>query len=222
MAKGLQKVTDKVSKLFELEKITDNDIKQLSQDELKRFNEFVNERMLKAKGSERDEILRKIEDTLSDDTKNDFWEYNHSRIMLSIESLMKKTGRMPTRSEIAESTDLSRQTVYRHLKEYSNHPLYVEQLQKMRILSTNVLTKVYETAMAGDIGSRKLYLNVMGFLPNTQVQNQNNYIQINNTVITQEIIRHLSSDQLLIIESLLKTILPEAMNLPSTDKQKME
>jgi DNA-binding transcriptional ArsR family regulator len=182
----------------------------------------VNERVQQTKGSERDEILRKIEDTLSDDTKNDFWEYNHNRIMLSIESLMKKLGRMPTRSEIADNTDLSRQTVYRHLKEYSNHPLYVEQLQKMRILSINVLSKVYETAMAGDIGSRKLYLNVMGFLPNTQVQNQNNYIQINNTVITQEIIRHLSSEQLLIIESLLKTILPEAMNLPSTDKQEME
>ena len=215
MAKGLQKVTlseDKISKLFKLKKITDSDIKQLTPDELALFNEIVNDQMKKASATERDEILRKIEDTLHEDTKNDFWEYNHNRIMVTIEILLQEHKRMPTRSEIAQKAELSRTTVYKHLKEYSTHPLYLEQLQKMRILSTNVISKVYQSAMAGDIGSQKLYFNVMGFLNNgqgLQIQNQNNYIQINGMILSQETIRHLNPEQLSSIESILKSIIPE-------------
>ena len=213
---GLQKLTDsenKVSKLFKLKKVTDNDIKQLTKTELSRFNEIVNEQMKKATAIKRDEILKKVEDALSDDTKNDFWEYNNTRIMIAISSLLSEYGRMPSRSEIAQKADLSRTTIYKHLKEYTTHPLYIEQLQKMRILATDVISKVYQSAMTGDLGSQKLYLNVMGFLPNTQIQTQNNFIQVNNTILTQETIRHLNPEQLLIIESILKTIIlqPEAM-----------
>jgi len=221
---GLQKLTDsenKVSKLFKLKKVTDNDIKQLTKTELSRFNEIVNEQMKKATAIKRDEILKKVEDALSDDTKNDFWEYNNTRIMVAISSLMKEYGRMPSRSEIAQKADLSRTTIYKHLKEYTTHPLYIEQLQKMRILATDVISKVYQSAMTGDLGSQKLYLNVMGFLPNTQIQTQNNFIQVNNTILTQETIRHLNPEQLLIIESILKTIIlqPEAMTTDETNQE---
>ena len=221
---GLQKLTDsenKVSKLLKLKKVTDNDIKQLTKTELSRFNEIVNEQMKKATAIKRDEILKKVEDALSDDTKNDFWEYNNTRIMVAISSLMKEYGRMPSRSEIAQKADLSRTTIYKHLKEYTTHPLYIEQLQKMRILATDVISKVYQSAMTGDLGSQKLYLNVMGFLPNTQIQTQNNFIQVNNTILTQETIRHLNPEQLLIIESILKTIIlqPEAMTSDETNQE---
>ena len=221
---GLQKLTDsenKVSKLFKLKKVTDNDIKQLTKTELSRFNEIVNEQMKKATAIKRDEILKKVEDALSDDTKNDFWEYNNTRIMVAISSLLSEYGRMPSRSEIAQKADLSRTTIYKHLKEYTTHPLYIEQLQKMRILATDVISKVYQSAMTGDLGSQKLYLNVMGFLPNTQIQTQNNFIQVNNTILTQETIRHLNPEQLLIIESILKTIIlqPEAMTSDETNQE---
>ena len=221
---GLQKLTDsenKVSKLLKLKKVTDNDIKQLTKTELSRFNEIVNEQMEKATAIKRDEILKKVEDALSDDTKNDFWEYNNTRIMVAISSLLSEYGRMPSRSEIAQKADLSRTTIYKHLKEYTTHPLYIEQLQKMRILATDVISKVYQSAMTGDLGSQKLYLNVMGFLPNTQIQTQNNFIQVNNTILTQETIRHLNPEQLLIIESILKTIIlqPEAMTSDETKQE---
>jgi len=117
---------------------------------------------------------------------------------------------MPSRSEIAQKAELSRTTVYKHLKEYTTHPLYIEQLQKMRIMAINVLSKVCQAAMAGDVGSQKLYLNVMGFLPNTQVTTMNNYIQVNNTIVSQETIRHLSPDQLFFFETILKSIIPQA------------
>jgi DNA-binding transcriptional ArsR family regulator len=214
--KGLQKFTDSAKKLNILlrrKRITEADIDQLSEPEKVQFNKMLNEILQKAKGSGRDLFYQKIESILSDQTKNDFWEYNHSRIMLIIETLLQEYKRMPTRSEIAQKADLSRTTVYKHLKEYTTHPLYMEQLQKMRILSTNVISKVYQSAMAGDIGSQKLYFNVMGFLNNgqgLQIQTMNNFIQINNTILSQETIRHLNREQLLNIESILKSIIPQS------------
>jgi len=44
---------------------------------------------------------------------------------------------------------------------------------------------------------------------NTLIQNQNNYIQINGTVLSQETIKHLNTEQLNIIETILKTALPQ-------------
>jgi hypothetical protein len=62
---------------------------------------------------------------------------------------------------------------------------------------------------AGDIGAAKLYFNVMGHLQptpsNTLIQNQNNFIQINGTVLSQESIKSLNPEQLNSIESILKT-----------------
>jgi len=39
------------------------------------------------------------------------------------------------------------------------------------------------------------------------IKNQNNYIQINGTVLSQETIKHLNPEQLNSIESILKTAL---------------
>lgn len=37
---------------------------------------------------------------------------------------MQDYGRMPSKTEIGIKTELSRQTVYKHLKEYTSHPLF--------------------------------------------------------------------------------------------------
>lgn len=61
---------------------------------------------------------------------------------------------------------------------------------------------------AGDIGAAKLYFNVMGHLQptpsNTLIQYQNNYIQINVTMLSQESIKSLNPEQLNSIECILK------------------
>ena len=49
-------------------------------------------------------------------------------------------------------------------------------------------------------------------LNNTLIQNQNNYIQINGTVISQENIKHLKPEQLTKIENLLKDAIPPLMD----------
>ena len=42
----------------------------------------------------------------------------------------------------------------------------------------------------------------------TLIQNQNNYIQINGTVLSQEVVKNLNPEQLKAIEGIIKTVLP--------------
>jgi hypothetical protein len=122
---------------------------------------------------------------------------------------------MPSKTEIANKIDLSRHTVHKHLKEYANHPEYLEQIEQFRFMISKVLAEVFQFAANGDIGAAKLYFNIVGFINNGQtsnntlIQNQNNYIQINGMVLSQETIKHLNPEQLNTIETILKTALPQ-------------
>jgi hypothetical protein len=48
---------------------------------------------------------------------------------------------------------------------------------------------------------------------NTLIQNQNNYIQINGTVLSQETIQQLNPEQLNTLEDILKTAMPQCGRL---------
>lgn len=216
--KGLQKFTKtetKINKILSLEQITPKDLEHLSEKENTRLMEILTERFNKLKGTERDKFYKKIEPITSATTKNQLWEYNHNQITWAISTLMQEYGRMPTKTEIATKTELSRQTIHKHLKEYTNHPQYLGQIEQFRFMTSKVLAKVFQFAVNGDTGAAKLYFNVMGFMNNGQtpnntlIQNQNNYIQINGTVLSQETIKHLNPEQLNTIETILKTALPQ-------------
>jgi len=215
--KSLQKFTEteaKINKVLSLEQITPSDLEPLSEAESTRLMEILAERFNKLKGTERDKFYKKIEPITSDTTKNQLWEYNHNQITYAISTLMQEYGRMPTKTEIATKTELSRQTIHKHLKEYTNHPQYLGQIEQFRFMTSKVLAKVFQFAVNGDTGAAKLYFNVMGFMNNGQppnntlIQNQNNYIQINGTVLSQETVKHLNPEQLNTIETILKTALP--------------
>ena len=214
---GLQKFTkseDKINKILSLEQITPEHLKQLSESEKCRLAEVIDEMVNCLKGDDRDELYKKIEPIMSDTSKNHIWEYNQNQITSAISVLMQECGRMPSKTEIAKRTELSRQTIHKHLKEYTDHPLYLGQIEQFRFMTSKVLAKVFEFAVNGDIGAAKLYFNIMGFTNNGQnpnntlIQNQNNYIQINGTVLSQDTIKHLNPEQLNTIETILKTALP--------------
>lgn len=216
--KGLQKFTEtetKINKILSLEQITPKDIERLNEKESTLLMEILTERANKLKGTEWDKFYKKIEPITSDTTKNQIWENNHIQITWAISTLIQDNGRMPTKTEIADKTGLSRQTIHKHLKEYTNHPQYLGQIEQFRFMTSQVLAKVFQFAVNGDTGAAKLYFNVMGFMNNGQspnntlIQNQNNYIQINGTVLSQETIKHLSPEQLNAIETILKTALPQ-------------
>lgn len=215
--KGLQKFTEtetKIVKILALEQITPSDIETLSEHEKDRLMVVFNEKFKSLKGTERDNFYKKIESITTDTTKNELWEYNHNQITWAISTLMQEYGRMPTKTEIATKTELSRQTIHKHLNEYTSHPLYLQQIEQFRFMTSKVLAKVFQFAINGDIGAAKLYFNVMGningqFSNNTLIQNQNNYIQINGMVLSQETVKRLNPEQLNNIETILKAALPQ-------------
>jgi biotin operon repressor len=117
--------------------------------------------------------------------KNRLWEYNHNQITWAIATLMQEGGRMPTGHEIAKKAKLSRQTVHKHLKEYSKDEGYLEKAEQFRFMSSKVLARVYTFAVNGDVRAARLYFDVVGNLgkppssPSAVTNTQNNYIQVN-------------------------------------------
>jgi DNA-binding phage protein len=220
-AKGLQKLSEsevKINTLFTQEKpITGPDVRALkfSTDEVNDMVLAMYAKINSLDGSDLDDFLEKVNILLSDDTRSWLWENNHNNITAAISNLMHEKNRMPSKSEIANETKLSRQTIHKHLNEYSSHPLYLQQVEQFRFLTTRLLVKVYNFACDGDVGAAKLYFNVLGYLNGqnsnkTLIQNQHNFIQINGIILSQESVKKLNPEQLETIESILKTALPEA------------
>jgi len=217
--KGLQKLTEsevKINKIASLKQITPNDLKSLTKSEVRKLFDLLNERINSSMGVERDQLFEKIEAIQNVEMKNQLWEYNHLRITAAISNLMYDKGIMPSATDISGETGLSRQTIHKHLKEYVNHPLFLEQIEQFRFMGSRVLIKIYQFAMEGDMRAMKLYFNIIGGLNNRQatnntfIQNQNNYIYINGILFDQEAVKYLNPEQLNTIETILKAALPQS------------
>lgn len=228
--KGLQKLTEseiRLNEIFALEQITVIDMKKLTPNDLNGFYAILAKMINELKGIERDNFIKKVELFLDNDTKNQLWEGNHNSITYAISTLMQEFGRMPSKNEIADRSGLSRQTIYKHLNEYANHPQYVQQIEQFRFMTSKVLAKVFQFAVNGDMSAAKLYFNVTGNMPGqysntTLIQNQNNYIQLNGMVLNQQTIKRLNPDQLSTIETILKTALTQSTNLEIETKKNDE
>jgi len=213
--KGLQKFTEsekKINALMELNKISFEDTSKLNNEERLLMMEICTEKINTLKGQDRDELLYKLEDVMPLTIKNQLWENNHIKISIALSKLMQDYGIMPTRNQLADETGLSRQTIFNHLKEYSSNPLYLKDVEQFKLLSNKVLAKVFKYAVNGDLKACRLYFDVVGglnnqFFSSVKDVQQNNYIQINNTVLSQDELKQLNEDQLTQIETVLKGII---------------
>jgi hypothetical protein len=212
--KSLQKFTEsekKINDLLSLKQITKKDLEPLTEAEKTFLEDTLNKKIKSLKGVEREQFLNKIELITDEVSKNYQWEFNHNQITWAISTLMQEYGRMPTKTELAVKTELSRQTIHKHLKEYTQHPEYISQIEQFKFLTNKVLARVFYFAVNGDMKAAKLYLSFFGQnniekkQNNTLIQNQNNYIQINGMVLSQEAIEKLSPEQINSIEEVLKT-----------------
>jgi len=74
-------------------------------------------------------------------------------------------------------------------------------------MSHNILANVFKYAVKGDMKAARLYLEMVGAINkpqnNSVVNQQNNYIQINNTILSQENLKQLTAEQLNQIESII-------------------
>jgi len=211
--KSLQKLSEsrrKVDELLEKKRITKEDMKSLNDNEKELLQEVTNEKLGELKFDQLDELIDKIYDIINTDSRNSLWENNHAQIIREISNFIDNIGRMPTMFELSAKTGLSRQTLGKHLKEYRNHPQYIEHLEQFRFMSQKVLSKMFQLAMNGNVGAGRLYLEMVGEIGDrSNVKNETNNIQFNNLVISKERLYALCPSQVRKIEE----ILSESYNL---------
>jgi hypothetical protein len=194
--------------LLALEKITAEDIEDLSPPEREYLAETTTQTLARLTGVERDNFLDKIDLIVPANTKSDIWEHNHALINNAVSRYMRENGVMPAQNVIARQTGLSRQTVAKHFAAYKRHPEYTAQMEQFKFMASNVLSNVFKYALNGDMRAARLYFEMVG-ATNKQsrtcgiINEQNNYIQINNTILSQENLKRLSTEQLAQMESII-------------------
>jgi hypothetical protein len=204
--KGLQKLTEtrrRIMEILEKPEVMKADLKSLDNDGMAMLQEVVNERLKAIKGEELDKYIAKILDIITPESRNSMWEDNHRRIINEISKYIDNTGRMPTMFELMDKTGLSRQTLGKHLKEYRSHPQYIEHMEQFRFMGQRVLSKMFELAMSGNVRAARLYLEMVGGM-NGNCRIENNYIQINSLLLTQESLTKLNDRQLSSLEHFLR------------------
>jgi predicted transcriptional regulator len=197
----------KIDQLFTLEKITPKDIEGLTQAEYQYLVKTNSEKLAGLKGQARDQFLDQIDPILHPATKTAIWEQNQSVINRAVADYMREYGVMPNKSAIAKKTGLSRQTVFKHLKEYKHHPEYTAEMEQFKYMAPNILVNVFKRALSGDMRAAKLYFDMVGATgkqaAGTVINEQNNYIQVNNTKLSQQNLEQLSAEQLNQIENII-------------------
>lgn len=202
-----QATKQKADRLLAQNKITVKDLEELNQFEREYFNETCTQTLQNLSGLERDKFLDKVSLIISPNTNAGVWEQNHASISIAIADYIQQYGSMPAKSFIAEQTGLSRQTVTKHFATYKSQPEFIAQMEQFQFMSPKVLANVMRKAIKGDIKAARLYFEMVGN-PNQQANlkvmgDQNNYIQINNTILSQDNLKQLSMEQLEQIESIV-------------------
>ena len=205
-------VKQKVTQLLKQDQITLNDIEDLNNRERVYFSNTCTKILNSLSGSRREMFLAKIDQVMAPEGKSDVWEHNQLIISEAVADFIKQYGFMPTKSAIAAQTGLCRQTVATHFKEYKRRPEFAEQAEQFKFMAPQVLANVFKHALAGDMRAARLYFEMIGatkppkvsYGPATLPGTQNNYLQINNTILSQENLARLTTEQLNQIEYIIK------------------
>jgi len=202
--------THEFDHLLAQDKIERSHLESLPPDKRKEFTSLLNNKLATTIDIERDAFIEKIRTIVEPDK---LWEMNHSRITNAIYNFIGKYGTMPGKSHLVKETGLSRPTIHKHMQTLKTSPLMNEQNEMFALMTKEVLGKVLQTALHGDMGAAKLYINTVskqntGNSNDIVINNQNN-IQVNSTVLNQQTIQQLKPEQLQQIEEIIKRSLAE-------------
>lgn len=198
---------EKFDLLLKREQVSEQDINVLNTGEREVFI-----KLLTGKVNEHETAHGRLTNLLSlltaKDDNTTAQEFNYRKIREAITVLYRKHNTMPTKTQIADYTGLSRPTVHKYMKGDSLTTLRDELNEHAAYMLPRVLDKVLYAALSGnDLQAAKLYLNTISKIKNdpghTTINNQNNYIQINGKVLNHEKIQQLKPEQLKMIEDII-------------------
>ncbi|GEO09492.1 hypothetical protein [Segetibacter aerophilus] len=205
------KTEEKIKGLLSKGKFKEGDLKLFDDEEMTVLGEYFTKKLNELKGTEFDDFYDKIEAITPKDTKTQLWYKIHNSITWAISTFIHDNGRMPSPFEIANKTEMSSYLVNQHMKEYSKDSKYINSKEQFEFMTSKVLAKVFKFAVDGDMRAAKLYFEVVGNLKgensnNPVINNQNNYIQINQLKLSQEAIEQLAPEQLKEVERLFQQV----------------
>lgn len=138
------------------------------------------------------------------------YDINRISIMKAIRDTANTQNKIPNQTEISGITGLSRTTIAKHMTDIYKDREYNELKQSSAVLLPRVMAKLYTLGMEGNVKALKVFLDFhKPDAVTTFIKDQNNYIQINGTVLSQETIQRLNPEQINAIECILKTAIPE-------------
>lgn len=153
--------------------------------------------------TERDRLWGLIETNAPAELRRDYYESNHRQIVAALVNYLNEFGHLPTKQRLSDITKLSRQTIYKHLRDYKESSSYLkEQQELLELLGEQLISKVLAAAWQGDIRAAKLFFELTGRLKSAS-GTTTNYVQINNTIFSQESLSQLPPEQLAEVEKLL-------------------
>ncbi len=117
---------------------------------------------------------------------------------------------LPSKSYLEKETKLSRPTIDKHLKEFASNPHYLDYTNQMKFMFHKVVSRLLASALQGDVKASRLLFEMTGQFNKDQgvatyIKNQNNYLQINKTILTEEFLKKLPLEKILQIEELINS-----------------
>ncbi len=200
----------KVNRLIIKEYILPEDVSGLSEAQRKKIKMALMKRLETCEPREKTAILEKIAMVSNDhEMKRDVWEINHSKVVNAISAHLTKNGRLPNQMTLAEKTGLSRQSISAHLKEYHTQPAFADHLEQLKLMKMTILEWILSCAVSGDLKAAKMFMDNIDKTENKSqlkssrtIGQQNNYIQVNGVLISEEKLGQLSPEQLRQIETI--------------------
>ena len=198
----LPQTVNEFDKLLSLEKIEHRHLEALSADDKTAFMDMIYRKLAIYTDRRRDTLMQK---TMAILDKDFIWEHNHAKIIKAIKFHTKEFGTIPTKSELAAECCLSRKTIHEHLRNFNGNEAWEDQKGAVDILNRNIMGTVIKAALRGDLRAAKLYFETTKAAKGgeTTINNQLNYIQINKTVVNQQVIQQLKPEQLQLIEQII-------------------
>lgn len=130
-----------------------------------------------------DVVLKEDSENIAQTTEEERtlqFQRNQHTIKQALEAYISVHGKMPTLTILAKVTGLSRPTIYTHFREGALNLKFREEMAKLKLVSTNLLAKLYQLAMEGDKQAIKMVFDILVSGQKVQGGTQNNFIQVNN------------------------------------------
>jgi DNA-binding transcriptional ArsR family regulator len=142
--------------------ITQEDIARLNLRERELLSYEVSQRLGSIYNPQEYELeAKKYENVLIEKSRNRSWDSNHARIKSTIENLLEERGSMPTITELASITSLSRQTISKHLEQFEMGEYLKEEMQMFNIMFSNLMVVLHQSGKEGNINAIKLYAEIL-------------------------------------------------------------